>query len=82
MDKAVAGVFRASGKALNKIGHTLEGRSAFIETFIPSTNAVGLGAKKPVVDTKAYVASTASVVGDVNIGAGSSVWYGAVIRGT
>ena len=82
MDKAAAGMIRGAGKALNKIGQTLEGRSAYIETFIPTTQCVALGAKKPIVDTNAYVSSTAAVVGDVNIGPGSSVWYGAVIRGT
>jgi carbonic anhydrase/acetyltransferase-like protein (isoleucine patch superfamily) len=29
----------------------------------------------------AYVASTASVLGDVTLGEGASVWYGAVVRG-
>jgi len=35
----------------------------------------------PRIDASAFVAPTASVVGDVHVGAGSSVWYGAVIRG-
>lgn len=35
----------------------------------------------PLIDPEAFVAPTASVVGDVVIGAGSSVWWGAVIRG-
>lgn len=29
----------------------------------------------------AFIADTACVIGDVNIGKGSSVWYGAVLRG-
>jgi carbonic anhydrase/acetyltransferase-like protein (isoleucine patch superfamily) len=28
-----------------------------------------------------FVAPTASVIGDVSLGAGSSVWYGAKVRG-
>lgn len=36
---------------------------------------------RPVLDPSAFVAPTASVVGDVVIGPESSVWYGAVIRG-
>lgn len=35
----------------------------------------------PKVDASAYVAPTADVIGDVSIGAASSVWFGAVIRG-
>lgn len=37
--------------------------------------------KLPTVDPSVYIADTATVVGDVEIGAGSSVWFGAVIRG-
>ena len=34
-----------------------------------------------LVDAGAYIAPDAVVLGDVTIGAGSSVWFGAVIRG-
>lgn len=37
--------------------------------------------KVPVVDSNAFVADNASVIGDVEIGRDSSVWFGAVIRG-
>jgi carbonic anhydrase/acetyltransferase-like protein (isoleucine patch superfamily) len=40
-----------------------------------------LGDIKPQIHKDAFVAETASVIGDVKIGEGSSVWYGAVIRG-
>jgi len=40
-----------------------------------------VGAKKPQIHPTAFIAPTASIVGDVRIGAGASVWYGAVIRG-
>ena len=35
----------------------------------------------PTVAADAFVAPGAMVIGDVTIGAGSSVWYGAVLRG-
>lgn len=35
----------------------------------------------PVIDDTAFVAPTAAVIGDVVIGADSSVWFGAVLRG-
>ncbi|MFE1314619.1 gamma carbonic anhydrase family protein [Streptomyces sp. NPDC058755] len=42
---------------------------------------VGIGGKEPQVDPGAFVAPTASVIGDVTLHAGASVWYGAVVRG-
>jgi len=36
--------------------------------------------KSPAVHAEAFVADTASIVGDVTIEAGASVWFGAVIR--
>jgi len=36
---------------------------------------------KPKVHEDAFVADTAMVIGDVNIGEGTSIWYGAVLRG-
>ena len=35
----------------------------------------------PKIHPTAFVAETAVIIGDVEIGAGSSVWYGCVIRG-
>lgn len=40
-----------------------------------------VGNKVPVIHPDAYIAPTATIVGDVRIGAGASVWYGAVVRG-
>lgn len=36
--------------------------------------------KRPTIHPEAFVAPTATLVGDVTIEAGASVWYGAVIR--
>ncbi|MCU0941791.1 MAG: gamma carbonic anhydrase family protein [Hydrogenophaga sp.] len=35
----------------------------------------------PQVDASAWVAENAQVIGDVRLGAGSSVWFGATLRG-
>lgn len=37
--------------------------------------------KTPVIHPNAYIAPNATVVGDVHIGAGSSVFFGSVLRG-
>jgi carbonic anhydrase/acetyltransferase-like protein (isoleucine patch superfamily) len=40
-----------------------------------------LSGKRPKVHPDAYIAPTAVLIGDVEIGAGASVWFGAVLRG-
>ena len=37
--------------------------------------------KKPTLGTGVFIAPSATVIGDVRLGAGASVWYGAVLRG-
>ncbi len=41
---------------------------------------ISLGDKVPHVDDTAWVAPNATLVGSVSLGAGASVWYGAVLR--
>jgi len=40
-----------------------------------------LGGKRPTVHPDAYIAPTAVLIGDVEVGARASVWFGAVLRG-
>ncbi|MEO9254658.1 MAG: gamma carbonic anhydrase family protein [Tepidiformaceae bacterium] len=40
-----------------------------------------IGDKVPRIHPSAFIAPTASIVGDVTIHEGASVWYGAVVRG-
>ncbi|MFJ4688460.1 gamma carbonic anhydrase family protein [Streptomyces sp. NPDC091377] len=42
---------------------------------------LGIGGKEPKIHGDAFVAPTSSVIGDVTLEAGASVWYGAVVRG-
>ncbi len=37
--------------------------------------------KEPVIGKNVFIAPTASVIGEVTIGEGSSIWHGAVVRG-
>ena len=37
--------------------------------------------KTPVVAADAFIAPNATLIGDVAIGAGSSIWYGCILRG-
>jgi len=40
-----------------------------------------LGDKTPQIDPEAFIANGAVVIGDVALGASSSIWYGTVVRG-
>lgn len=40
-----------------------------------------LGDRRPQIDATAYVADDAQIIGDVVLAAGTSVWFGAVLRG-
>jgi carbonic anhydrase/acetyltransferase-like protein (isoleucine patch superfamily) len=53
------------------------------ETHMTTHRALitGIGGRRPRIDGTAFVAPTASVIGEVTLGAGASVWYGAVLRG-
>ena len=42
---------------------------------------MSLNDKAPEVARNAFVAPGASVIGDVKVGANSSIWYGCVLRG-
>jgi carbonic anhydrase/acetyltransferase-like protein (isoleucine patch superfamily) len=37
--------------------------------------------RRPRVHPEAYVAPTATLIGEVEVGAGASIWFGAVLRG-
>jgi carbonic anhydrase/acetyltransferase-like protein (isoleucine patch superfamily) len=39
------------------------------------------GGKTPRIDPSVFLASSCVVVGDVEVGPGSSIWFGAVVRG-
>lgn len=47
----------------------------------PLTSAPSGYWKRPDLSKAAFVASNATVIGDVSVGQGASIWYGAVVRG-
>jgi carbonic anhydrase/acetyltransferase-like protein (isoleucine patch superfamily) len=40
-----------------------------------------LDGRRPRIHADAFVAPTATLIGDVEVGAGASIWFGAVLRG-
>lgn len=75
----IAKAIRSSGQALDAIGRTLE-VNPVIEHLQPCTKIVSFNGTTPTIKGS-FIAPTASVIGKVDIGSNSTVWYGAIIRG-
>ncbi|KAI3461933.1 hypothetical protein Pfo_018596 [Paulownia fortunei] len=72
---------RETGQALDRLGSRLQGNYVFQEQLSRHRTLMNLFDKVPVVDKDAFVAPSASIIGDVHVGCSSSIWYGCVIRG-
>ena len=78
---SIAPFFRSLGAGFEELGVSLQGGlAARTTTRLPSATNVPYRNAHPST-TAGFVAPCASVVGNVRLGANSSVWYGAVIRG-
>lgn len=62
-------------------GPFVQGSSAFREQLTRHRTIQNLIDKVPKVPASAFVAPSASIIGNVTIGENSSVWYGCVLRG-
>jgi len=73
---------RSLGKMLDNMGKNME-VAKYTEKLVPSTRYVAVDGVAPVVSESGvtFVAPSASVIGDVTLGANSSIWYGATVRG-
>ncbi|KAL7117337.1 hypothetical protein ACP275_03G065800 [Erythranthe tilingii] len=72
---------RGTGKAMDKVGSLLQGSSYIEEHLSRHRTLMEIFDKSPVVDKDAFIAPGASVIGDVQVGQGASIWYGSVLRG-
>lgn len=72
---------RESGQALDRLGCRLQGNYFFQEQLSRHRTLMNVFDKKPMVDKEAFVAPSASIIGDVRIGHRSSIWYGCILRG-
>ncbi|KAJ6831486.1 gamma carbonic anhydrase 1, mitochondrial-like [Iris pallida] len=84
LGKAVYAVgfwIRETGQAIDRLGSRLQGNYYFHEQLSRHRTLMNIFDKVPNVDKDAFVAPSASVVGDVTVGRGSSIWYGCVLRG-
>ncbi|KAI9118529.1 hypothetical protein K1719_010861 [Acacia pycnantha] len=72
---------RGTGQAIDRLGSSLQGGYYLQEHLSRHRTLMNIFDKAPVVDKDAFIATSASVIGDVQIGRGSSIWYGCVLRG-
>lgn len=77
--KGLSRVIRVSGQAMDKFGQSLE-TNPHIDRLLPQTQVTKLRGVTPQLNG-VFVATSATIIGNVKIGANSSVMYGAVIRG-
>jgi carbonic anhydrase/acetyltransferase-like protein (isoleucine patch superfamily) len=78
---AASNAARRLGQGLDSLGKSME-VCKYSDRLVPSTRFVAVDGVSPTVSPlAAFVAPNASVIGDVTLGANSSVWYGATIRG-
>lgn len=79
--KQLGKTFRKIGRGLDNFGTVLQMKNGYTERLVPSTRVVPFKGKTFTYGLHNFVASSASVVGDVAVGEMSSVWYGATIKG-
>ena len=77
----VGRAIRETGQAMDRLGLTIAGNEIFRDHLSRHRTVQSLFDKKPLIDSGAFVAQSASVIGNVTLDSGSSVWYGAVLRG-
>ncbi|KAJ1625033.1 trimeric LpxA-like protein [Pavlovales sp. CCMP2436] len=74
-------MFRTVGKGIDEAGRLVQMESAYNEKLPIPCTLVTIGGKAPSIGQN-FVAPSASLVGDVSLSPGASVWYGAVVRAT
>uniref|UniRef100_A0A0C9RRV5 TSA: Wollemia nobilis Ref_Wollemi_Transcript_16728_1325 transcribed RNA sequence n=1 Tax=Wollemia nobilis TaxID=56998 RepID=A0A0C9RRV5_9CONI len=72
---------RETGQALDRLGSRLQGKYGFQEQLSRHRPLMNLVDKAPNVAKDVFVAPSATLVGDVKVGQGSSIWYGCILRG-
>jgi len=78
---ACGSVLRQAGQTFDRIGLSLQGKSAVHETLSKHRVVRASYNNKPWIGENTWIAPSATVVGKPTIGKGSAIWYGSVIRG-
>mmetsp|Transcript_14855 Transcript_14855/g.58270 ORF Transcript_14855/g.58270 Transcript_14855/m.58270 type:complete len:243 (+) Transcript_14855:83-811(+) len=72
---------RETGQALDRVGCRIQGSYAYKEQLSRHRRLAPLQNYRPKLGNDVFVAPNASVIGRVEVGPKSTVWYGSVLRG-
>lgn len=72
---------RETGQAIDRLGSRFQGSYYFQEQLSRHRTLMNIFEKVPSIEKDVFVAPSAAVIGDVQVGSGSSIWYGCVLRG-
>ncbi|KAG8461639.1 hypothetical protein KFE25_001257 [Diacronema lutheri] len=73
-------MLRETGQALDRLGLRSQNNFVFRDKLSRHRAVMNLYEKRPSMAADVFVAPSASVIGDVILNDGVSVWYGAVVR--
>uniref|UniRef100_A0A061QSA1 Gamma carbonic anhydrase mitochondrial-like n=1 Tax=Tetraselmis sp. GSL018 TaxID=582737 RepID=A0A061QSA1_9CHLO len=79
--RTLGSLCRGLGAAFEGIGVAVQGGLAYRETVTKQKPLVALAAKTPKIGEECFIAPNAVLIGDVEIGDRTSIFYGSVIRG-
>lgn len=90
--KSFGKMCKSMGRAIDRWGVSMQGKKAVTEEcmirfglsyslVLPSCRVLKYGSSSPCICNAAYVATSATVSGDVCLGNNSSLGYGSVLRG-
>jgi len=78
--RAVGTILRESGIAIDKLGLSILGTAKYEEEISGHRRIIPINSLIPSFPKDTFIAPNASVIGDVQIGPKSSIWYGSILR--
>lgn len=80
-EKISGPLYRNIGKKLYVAGTKLQGENASEDRLVPSLRRLNYLGAEPQIDAAEFVAPNATILGNVEIGENTSIWYGATLIG-
>lgn len=81
MTHEVGKALRETGQAMERAGLRVEGSLTYTDPLSRHRTVLSLYDKTPTVAAGAWVAPSATLVGEVEVAEKASVWYSAVVKG-
>mmetsp|Transcript_12840 Transcript_12840/g.39511 ORF Transcript_12840/g.39511 Transcript_12840/m.39511 type:complete len:261 (-) Transcript_12840:59-841(-) len=74
-------MIRETGQALERLGARAKGQFYCAEPLNRHRQIMNVFFERPLISPGVFLAPCAALAGSVHVGAGSSIWYGATLRG-